>query len=86
MPQWMLAAYLKQIPALRASRQLAAIEAAAVPHMESGKVRETVEKYQRELGDDFKPLRGKEAEAALARIGFNVHHVPKKDARKRKAR
>lgn len=66
------------LPELHAERQLAAIEAAAVPHM-SRVGSDVVAKYQQMIGRDQKPRRATLDD--LRAIGFAVATVPKKKKR-----
>jgi hypothetical protein len=63
------------LPELEAREQLAAIEAASVPHMDARGHRETLSRLLAVLGADVKPAKATAAD--LASIGIQVEHVPK---------
>lgn len=62
------------LPTLQVERQLAAIEAASVPHMTSPARRDVLREHQATLGRDSKPVAATEAD--LASIRILVEHVP----------
>lgn len=61
------------LPELRAERQLAAIEAAAVPHMTAATSREVVASHARHLNRERNVAKATESD--LAAIGITVEHV-----------
>jgi hypothetical protein len=68
--------YANALPALRASEQLSAIEAASVPYMDKDGHRDTMRRHLSLVGGDVKAAPASEAE--LAAIGIKVEHVEKK--------
>lgn len=71
----MIRVYAAALPELRAAEQLAAIEAASVPHMDKQGHRETIRRLTQQIDGDTKAAPASEGD--LAAIGITVEHVPK---------
>lgn len=72
-------AYAAMLPELQAEEQLAAAEAASVPHMTDQARRQTLSRMQAQLA----PVKARQAtDADLRTVGIRVTHVPKKENRR----
>ena len=71
----MIRTFADALPELRASEQLAAIEAASVPYMDKAGHRDTMRRHLSLVGGDVRPARASEAD--LASMGISVELVPK---------
>jgi hypothetical protein len=61
------------LPQLRAERQLDAIEAASVPHMDKAGHRDTIRRLTQQIGGE--QVRARSASEALATAGIPIEYV-----------